>query len=77
MEGWACKKCGACCRSFIVERLMPDYWDKDDKKCKYINNDNLCEIYDKRPEICVVQEGTPEDLLSSCCDKLRTVVYGR
>ena len=49
---WECKKCGACCRCEGVKIALPDYWDG--KKCKHLTNDNLCSIYENRPESCRV-----------------------
>ena len=37
---WECKKCGACCR--VVN-------------CPYLK-DNLCSIYEQRPDICRVDK---------------------
>lgn len=47
-----CDKCGLCCRHIDkVPQLA--HFDLGNGVCKYLR-DNLCSIYDDRPEICRV-----------------------
>ncbi|MCZ6159384.1 YkgJ family cysteine cluster protein [Campylobacter ureolyticus] len=51
-----CDKCGLCCRHIKGIKELEDFM-LDDESC--INLDktlNLCKIYDKRPDICRVDE---------------------
>lgn len=52
MSSFQCDKCGICCRN--IGRI-PQLKEYDDGKgaCKYLQN-NLCSIYEDRPEICRV-----------------------
>ena len=47
-----CSKCGACCL-VAGKRGMPD---RGDGACVYLDKNNLCSIYDKRPIECRVKE---------------------
>lgn len=51
--GWVCTKCGQCCRHVGSVPSMASY-AKPDGTCKFLGEDNLCTIYDKRPPICNV-----------------------
>lgn len=53
MSKFPCTKCGACCRAAGLSGLMPS---REDGACLYLGEDNLCTIYDKRPEICRIGE---------------------
>lgn len=53
MARWVCTKCGQCCRHVGEVPSMKEY-AKDDGTCKFLGEDNLCMIYDKRPPICNV-----------------------
>ena len=46
-----CSECGACCKIAGKLGLMPS---SDDGSCVYLNAENRCDIYDKRPEHCDV-----------------------
>lgn len=46
-----CTGCGACCKA--VWMAMPEL-AKPDGSCKHLGEDNLCGIYDNRPEICLI-----------------------
>lgn len=48
-----CDCCGCCCRSLKKVPALAKY-DRGDGVCVYLRNDNLCDIYDHRPEICNV-----------------------
>lgn len=47
-----CSECGACCRIAGEQGFMPQ---RGDGACLYLTKDNLCAIYDSRPEICNVK----------------------
>lgn len=52
MGVFPCQKCGICCRH--IDKIPPLIeFDTGDGKCKYLK-DNVCSIYDNRPEICRV-----------------------
>jgi hypothetical protein len=52
-----CSSCGACCR---LAGLIADKYDlplkKDGMTCAYLK-DNLCSIYETRPDCCRVYKG--------------------
>jgi len=61
-----------------VKKLFPEYidlyykhFDEQDKiyfyHCKYITDDNLCSIYEFRPQICRDFPDNPLSILPSCC----------
>lgn len=49
-----CDKCGSCCRNLKLSELYSEL-DRGDGVCKYLAG-NLCSIYDKRPNICIVDK---------------------
>lgn len=60
-----CDKCGLCCRHIDKVPQLARF-DLGNGTCKYLQN-NLCSIYEKRPEICNVDlmyEKYFEDILS-------------
>lgn len=48
-DKFECWKCGACCR--LVGFKAPEL-DRGDKACIHLTEDNLCEIYEDRPDFC-------------------------
>lgn len=48
-----CDKCGLCCRMLANVPQLAAY-DRGDGVCRFLGQDNLCTIYDKRPDICNV-----------------------
>ena len=50
---FACDRCGLCCRSLKKVPALADF-DRGDGVCIHLREDNLCEIYDSRPEVCNV-----------------------
>lgn len=48
-----CSKCGACCKRIGKTGLMPD---RGDGACIHLGDDNLCKIYDTRPELCNMEK---------------------
>ena len=49
-----CDCCGCCCRSLKKVPALADF-DRGDGVCVHLQSDNLCAIYDHRPEICNVE----------------------
>ena len=50
-----CDKCGLCCRSLAFVPQLAAF-DRGDGVCRYLAENNLCEIYDARPDICNVEK---------------------
>lgn len=48
---YQCKKCGMCCKRVDLIDVMKKY-DRGDGICVYLNEDNKCKIYKKRPNLC-------------------------
>ncbi len=46
-----CKCCGECCKHIDLVQDLQKY-NRGDGVCKYLREDNKCEIYTKRPNIC-------------------------
>lgn len=49
-----CDCCGCCCRSLKKVPALSEF-DRGDGVCIHLRDDNLCSIYDCRPEICNVE----------------------
>lgn len=50
-----CKKCGKCCRNIWKTGLLKDL-ENEKGECIHLTKDNLCDIYDHRPDICNVEK---------------------
>ena len=50
-----CTKCGICCRNIGEIPELAEY-HKGDGVCIYLSEDNLCMIYQTRPDICNVEK---------------------
>lgn len=50
-----CNKCGLCCLHIDLIPQLKKY-DLGNGRCINLTDDNLCAIYDKRPEICNVNK---------------------
>jgi len=51
-----CTKCGLCCQHISGIEELKDF-DLGNGICKYFNNiDNICSIYDTRPDICRIDK---------------------
>jgi Fe-S-cluster containining protein len=48
-----CDCCGLCCRSLKKVPALANF-DRGDGVCIHLRDDNLCSIYEHRPEICNV-----------------------
>lgn len=51
MTSFPCTSCGACCKSIKGIEFLKEY-DRGDGCCKFLNENNLCSIYEERPLIC-------------------------
>lgn len=52
---FSCSKCGQCCKNIgKAGALLPSGFDKGNGVCRHLTKDNLCAIYDHRPEVCDV-----------------------
>ena len=52
-----CSGCGACCKRISNNPDFQDYVDPKTGWCKHLQEDNSCEIYENRPDICDVAKG--------------------
>lgn len=54
-DSFPCNRCGACCKSIrLLEETVS--FDRGDGVCRHFDDtQNVCAIYEKRPEICNVQ----------------------
>ncbi len=66
-EHFKCDCCGLCCRSLKKVSALADF-DRGDGVCVNLGDDNLCKVYNSRPEICNV-ELMYERFFSSYCSK--------
>jgi Fe-S-cluster containining protein len=62
-----CDCCGLCCRSLKKVPALRNF-DRGDGVCINLGDDNLCRIYNDRPEICNV-ELMYERVFSNYCSK--------
>lgn len=56
MKKFNCDCCGLCCRHINRSNLLKNF-DRGDGVCKYLGENNLCKIYENRPDICNVEVG--------------------
>ncbi len=49
-----CEKCGLCCRNIAGITELKDF-DDGSGVCVHLTEDNLCDIYSFRPDICNVE----------------------
>ena len=84
MKEFSCTQCGKCCqdldkRPFPIAKVL----NRGDGICRFLNDSNLCTIYELRPLICRVKE-THEvffsdkfewnqfaDLITNECERLK------
>jgi Fe-S-cluster containining protein len=60
-----CSSCGSCCRhAYMAKELLYSVGIKlkEDGSCEHLNKDNLCSIYNNRPEFCKVGYSKPNDM---------------
>lgn len=51
MKSFPCTSCGACCKSIKGIDFLKEH-DSGDGCCKYLDENNLCSIYEERPLLC-------------------------
>lgn len=51
---WQCNCCGKCCQHVDKVPALQSLADEDGR-CKYLDKDNRCSIYDHRPAVCNVR----------------------
>ena len=56
-----CKQCGACCKIAGMIGLIRDkegnkVGQREDGACIHLDENNMCKIYEDRPDICRVNE---------------------
>jgi Fe-S-cluster containining protein len=68
MDGDRCLKCGQCCRYVIRDG---NKFIKTGIPCIYLTKDNLCSIYEHRPNTChtidIMREQGMFDMLPDTC----------
>ena len=52
---FVCTQCGLCCKNIDKVPDLKDF-DLGNGVCKYLNEYNLCTIYESRPDICNVEK---------------------
>ena len=50
-----CNQCGLCCKHLECIPELKEF-DSGNGKCVHLMDNNLCEIYDTRPDICNVSK---------------------
>lgn len=50
-----CQKCGNCCRNIWKTGLLKEF-ENEKGECIHLMKNNLCDIYDHRPDICNVEK---------------------
>ncbi|SET84519.1 hypothetical protein SAMN04487771_105214 [[Clostridium] aminophilum] len=50
-----CIKCGVCCKNINKIHELKDY-DTGNGTCVHLTEDNLCDIYAERPDLCNVEK---------------------
>lgn len=53
-ERFTCDRCGLCCR-LIGDVPQLKQFDRGDGVCCHLTDENLCDIYKTRPEVCSVE----------------------
>lgn len=56
MEKFKCDCCGLCCRNIKRSELSKEL-DRGDGVCRFLSAENLCSIYESRPDFCNVEKG--------------------
>ena len=50
-----CERCGKCCRNIWRTGLLKKF-ENERGECIHLTSDNLCDIYDHRPDVCNVEK---------------------
>lgn len=58
---FVCSMCGACCRrvGLIINELVKKgfpYKVKENGSCEMLDENNLCKVYDNRPDMCSIEK---------------------
>ena len=79
LMSWTCKQCGSCCKILgshrplkEEDRLLLQIFDRGDGVCEHLTEDNLCNIYETRPEICKVDINDTN--LEKACEDVRSLI---
>lgn len=52
---YPCTACGCCCRRVVaIPGVFPEEWVGEDGACVHLTENELCGIYETRPECCRV-----------------------
>ena len=54
-----CVKCGLCCKKV---GMLDKSLNRGDGACIHLKEDNICNIYDNRPNICRIDEMKPNNI---------------
>lgn len=71
---WKCDGCGSCCKNGSVKKLLPEFWDEENQRCKMLDKNNRCSIYRDRPDICRVKNYSDVKALNLACSIIRKEV---
>lgn len=50
-----CERCGICCKHIDLILQLKQF-DSGSGRCIHLMNNNLCAIYDNRPDICNIEK---------------------
>ena len=50
-----CRQCGQCCRNIGSTGLLKEF-ENEKGECIHLTEDNLCNIYENRPDVCNVKK---------------------
>lgn len=65
-----CTQCGACCKLAGFAPDFPrEYLTASSQACKFLTGDNLCSIYEDRPDVCRVTDSWATQV--SACNTLQ------
>lgn len=53
VKPFPCSRCGICCRHIDRVPQLAEF-DTGNGRCRYLQDNNLCAIYEDRPDICRV-----------------------
>lgn len=84
MAKWICTRCGECCRHIGNIPALSGF-AREDGSCRFLTEDNLCGIYEKRPLVCNVAgiygeffKDVPEEIFyektAEACKKLQNAI---
>jgi Fe-S-cluster containining protein len=68
-----CTSCGACCRDVKIFDSFPQFRGilayREDGSCVNLTEDNLCSIYETRPQMCRIPQGLSRQLTKGTADQ--------